>query len=296
MSLQFRDETLPENCVPIIAIDVPVIYEDEGQEEMGESIPHVTTDRTLLFGLLVHFQDQPEFQVLSNLNMYYHRIDKSAYVSPDEMVVQVDKRLQNLGGYRVGVDGPAPLVAIEILSKRSFQQQDLSNKPTIYAMLGVLEYILIDTTGVFLEQRVLLRHLQPDGSWLDQQDNDGGITSRLGFRLQIEADGKLRVSHALTGRKYSRQEETELVRRELEQQAHIEKQRAEAEKQRAEAEKQRAEAEKQRADSEKQRAELLQIHLEEAQQRAALEVQNRSDIEAELERLKALLFEKESNR
>ncbi len=33
-------------------------------------------------------------------------------------------------------------------------------------------------------------------TWQDEQDADGGITSRLGFRVVIENDGQLRVIDA----------------------------------------------------------------------------------------------------
>ncbi len=196
--------------IPIIAVDIPVMYEDEGQDEMGESLPHVLTDEILHNGLQAHLADRPEFRVFSNLNLYYHPIDRNAYVSPDGMVVTPSRQLkEDLGSYRIGEDGPAPLLTAEILSKRSAQQQDLSNKVKIYADLRVAEYILVDITGRFLPQKLLLKRLQPDKTWRDEQDPDGGVTSSLGFRLVIESDGQLRVIDAATGRRYVRPLEAE---------------------------------------------------------------------------------------
>ena len=37
--------------IPVIAIETPVIFEDEGQEEMGDSAPHSTTIGILLYGI-----------------------------------------------------------------------------------------------------------------------------------------------------------------------------------------------------------------------------------------------------
>src|SRR6266478_2497988 len=137
--------SLPNGAVevPIIAVDIPVMYEDEGQEEMGDSEIHTDTVAILQTGLIAHLSAQPNYRVFSNLNLYYHRVDHWAYVSPDVMVVFLERPLlRDLMSYRMDTDGPAPVLAIEVLSRRSFQQQDLSNKPVIYADLGVKEYIL----------------------------------------------------------------------------------------------------------------------------------------------------------
>jgi Uma2 family endonuclease len=191
--------------MPIIAVDMPVMYEDEGQDEMGESEPHTEADYILTLGIMAHLQSRPDLRVFSNLNVYYHRIDRWAYVSPDVMVVQPFNPLpKKVRSYRIGVIGPPPLLTIEILSQRSSQQQDLSNKPIIYSQLGVAEYILVDSTGEFLEQHLLLRRLQDDGNWADEKDSDGGVTSRLGFRILLEDDGYLRVVEAATGKRYVR--------------------------------------------------------------------------------------------
>jgi hypothetical protein len=120
------------------------------------------------------------------------------------MVVQPTRSLGDLiSSYRIGQDGPAPVLVVEILSQRSHQQQDLTNKPRIYAYLGVAEYILIDTTGELLANRLMLRRLR-EGAWHDEQDLDGGITSVLGFRIVLDTDGLPRFIDAATGYRYSR--------------------------------------------------------------------------------------------
>jgi Uma2 family endonuclease len=196
--------------MPIIAIDLPVMYEDEGQDEIGESEPHTDADHILSLSISAHLESRPEYRLFSNLNVYYHRVDRWAYVSPDLMVVKPPKPLTaRLRSYRIGVHGPAPVLVVEVLSRRSFQQQDLSNKPVIYSQLGVAEYILADTTGEFLEQRLQLRRLREDGSWAEEQGANGGVTSQLGFRIAIEDDSRLRVLDAATGRRYLRPDEAQ---------------------------------------------------------------------------------------
>jgi Uma2 family endonuclease len=196
--------------LPIIAIDMPVIFEDEGQEEMGDSAPHTLAIQILHLAIEAHLSDRPELRVYSNLNLFYHPINRSAYASPDVMVVKPFQPLpESLSSYRIGEDGPVPLLALEVLSPRTAQQGDLTQKPRIYAQCGVPEYILVDPTGVYLEEQLLIRRLQPDESWADSQDADGGVTSTLGFRIIFDDDGKIRVVNSATGMRYVRPREAQ---------------------------------------------------------------------------------------
>jgi Uma2 family endonuclease len=177
---------------------------------MGESNLHTLICGILLYGLRFHFVKQPTFRVYSNLNVYYSDDDPSAYVSPDLMVVNPLRPLPNdINSYHLGKEGPAPLLVAEVLSYRTYQEGDLSHKPVLYAALGIEEYILVDVTGKLLAKKLLLLRRQADGNWSDEQDADGGVTSRLGFRLVIEADNEVRVINAQTGKLYSRPEEAQ---------------------------------------------------------------------------------------
>jgi Uma2 family endonuclease len=188
---------------------IPLLYEDEGPE-MGESNLHTVTCGILLYGLKFHFVEQPVFRVYSNLNVYYSDEDPSAYFSPDLLVLKPPQPLpEDISSYEIGKDGPVPLLVAEVLSYRTYQEGDLSHKPVLYATLGIEEYILVDVTGDLLAQKLLLLRRQADGSWSDEQDADGGVTSRLGFRLILEADGQVRVVNTQTGKRYSRPQEAQ---------------------------------------------------------------------------------------
>jgi Uma2 family endonuclease len=202
---------------------IPVLYEDEDEGDMGESNPHVVSDKILHVCVEAHLAGRPEFRVFSNMNLYYRdgprhpRTGSLPYVSPDVMIVVPFRPLgDNVTSYTIGADGPAPLSVSEILSERSAQQRDLKEKVTLYAELGVGEYILIDPTGEFLPARLLLKRLQPDGTYKDEKDQDGGITSCLGFRLIFDKDGLLRVLDAATGKPYIRPAEAQQKLRHLE--------------------------------------------------------------------------------
>jgi Uma2 family endonuclease len=192
------------------------MYEDDQEGDLGESNPHVTTDEILHVCLKAHLASRPEYQVYSNMNLHYpHRnpkVRRWPYVSPDTMVVRPFQTLdENLTSYWIGRQGPAPALTAEILSERSAQQRDLDKKVVIYARLGVAEYILVDPTGEYLptRQRLLLKSLGADRKYEDHQDADSGVTSRLGFRLIFDSDGRLRVIDVATGKRYIRPDEAQ---------------------------------------------------------------------------------------
>ncbi len=201
---------------PVLGDDLPILYEDEEEDDLGESSPHVSTDEILHICLLAHFATRPEYRVFSNMNLYYQprafrETSKLPYVSPDTMVVVPFHPLgDDVTSYQIGKDGPAPLT-IEVLSERSAQQRDLAEKITVYAKLGVKEYFLVDPGGKYLSRRLLLKRLQQDGTWSDEQDSDGGVSSGLGFRLAMDSAGRPQVLDVATGRPYVRP--TEAVQR-----------------------------------------------------------------------------------
>ena len=63
---------------------------------------------------------------------------------------------------------------------------------------------------------MLLKRLQRNGEYKDEQDADGGVTSDLGFRLIFDEDGLIRVLDAATGKPYIRPAEAEKKIQDLE--------------------------------------------------------------------------------
>lgn len=200
---------------PIITDGLPLIYEDDDEGDMGEASIHTDSVDIALYGVGAHLADQEQLRVFSNLNLYYSPTDRKAYASPDLMVAEPDEKERDFDSYRIGTDGPTPLMVGEVLSERTAQQGDKREKLRIYALIGIREYILIDVTGQFLSQRLLVKRLRRDRTWKDEQDPDGGVTSKLGFRLIIDTDGRLRVINATTGGRYVRPGEAQAAADEL---------------------------------------------------------------------------------
>jgi Uma2 family endonuclease len=209
--------------LPLPPGDLPILYEDEEEEELGEANLHQQWAQILQVCLKAHLASRPELQVYLNMNLYYrdaplHPVTRSRpYVSPDVMVVRPKSALpETLTSYTIGIDGPAPLAAVEVLSARSAQQRDLGEKLQVYAGLGVEEYFLADPTGDYLAGRLLLKKLQPGGTWKDEGDAHQGVASKLGFRLLLDNQGKLGVFDAASGRRYIRPDEAQARVDELE--------------------------------------------------------------------------------
>jgi Uma2 family endonuclease len=211
---------------PLPAEDLPILFQEEEDDGVGEGNIHWLWAIDLYQGIKTHLAQQSALYVFANLNVYYR--DKPLHpksrqrpnVAPDTMVVQPLAPLpEYVPSYSIGRDGPAPVLAAEVLSPHSARRRDLKAKPILYAGLAIPEYLLADPLGRYLPERLLLKRLQPDRTWHDLRDPDGGVTSQLGFRVILE-DDHLRVIDAVTGKRYVRPDEAqgaEDQRRELEE-------------------------------------------------------------------------------
>jgi Uma2 family endonuclease len=198
--------------------NLPILHEDDFEGEMGEANLHALAEHVLRYGIAAHLGDQPRYRVFSNLNLHYQPRFPRVYVSPDVMVVTpLVAQPDELRSYHLDSDGPPPVFVAEVLSEETAEERDLDEKLYIYAMTGIEEYLLVDVDGRFLPERLLLKRLQPDRTWQDEQDADGGVTSRLGFRVIFDSDARLRVVDKTTGRKYARPDEAEARIRALEE-------------------------------------------------------------------------------
>jgi Uma2 family endonuclease len=192
---------------------LPVLYEDEEEEGLGEAELATIWTFTLFFCFQYHLANRPELRIFSNLSLIYldaplHPITEvRPYVSPDIMIVQPFTPLTgDVKSYTIGTEGPVPLLTVEVLSDRSVQQRDLSDKLDLYAALGVKEYILADPMSLFLPQHLLLLRLQRDRTWKYERDADDGVTSQLVFRIIAECP-QLRLIETATGKRYIRPQE-----------------------------------------------------------------------------------------
>ena len=90
--------------------DLPILYEDDKEADLGESNIHVINDEILHICLKAHLKSRPEYRVFSNMNLYYQDLESQEvsplpYVSPDTMIVGPSRRA--CCTYRVVAEGKA---------------------------------------------------------------------------------------------------------------------------------------------------------------------------------------------
>jgi len=116
---------------------------------MAESDYHreLMTDY-LLHPLQERYRQQSDVYVSGNLFLYYEEGNTQAVVAPDVFVVfGVPKRLRNI--YKLWEEGRAPDVVFELTSKSTWRE-DMRKKRKIYERLGVREYFLFDPLQEYL--------------------------------------------------------------------------------------------------------------------------------------------------
>lgn len=156
-------------ALPPILDDIPILYEDEDEGDMGESNEHVDADEIVQVCIGAFLRRRVKgCRVFSNMNLYYRegppheRTGSPPYVSPGERAPS----------YTIGRDGPAPVTVAEILSKRSAQQHDLGN-------------LIRDTDGRLrsLDATTGERYLRPD-----EAQGEADARRHAEQRAQAEAD------------------------------------------------------------------------------------------------------------
>lgn len=213
-------------------------------EEVSQSRLHFAAIQYLLLVLQRLFLEQ-QVGSASSINLYKTRDPMEKPLSPDVMVVdglQLEGQDAEANpSYYIGVDGPAPRIAFEISSKKTWRI-DLTKKPGWYAAMGIKEYIAFDPNSQTLwtkdwpQDRLMGWRLDPaTGQPLEIAKNERGwlwseqLESWLGVDGQYlrlyTPDGQMRLSDAEADK----------------QQTILERLRADTTERRLEAERRRAE-------------------------------------------------------
>ncbi len=191
MVVQVTDRVLS----PIIqAVEYP---ESDGQP-MGESETHVLAILHLLQALRHFFRNRADVYVIADMFLYYEEGNPNARKAPDVMVVKgVDKRVRRI--FKLWEEQVAPCVIFEITSRDTWME-DLVNKSTLYASLGVAEYFLFDPLRECLGEPLLGFRLVGREYVPIPPNPDGSLSSvELGASVRPE-ESLLRVIDPQTGK------------------------------------------------------------------------------------------------
>jgi Uma2 family endonuclease len=160
-----------------------VHYPESDGKPMGETDVH-RKEIVRHIELLEDYYQGQKVYVSGDLLVYYVQGNPRKYVVPDAFVAKgippKDRRV-----YKIWVEGKAPDVVIETTSRKT-RRKDLTDKPALYAQLGVKEYFLFDPLGEYLDPPLQGYRWTGDAYELIQSDADGFLDSReLELRLRV---------------------------------------------------------------------------------------------------------------
>jgi len=175
-----------------------VHYPESDGKPMGETDEH-RDEMVRHIELLRHFYRGQNVYVSGNLLVYYEQGNPRKFVVPDAFVVKgVNPRKRRI--YKIWMEGKAPDMVIETTSRKT-RRKDLTEKPTLYARLGVKEYFLFDPDQEYLEPPLQGHRLAGDAYAPIAPDETGALVSEeLGLKLQFE-NGLLQLYRIDTGQR-----------------------------------------------------------------------------------------------
>ncbi len=160
------------------------LYPETDGKPMAVSDMHRRILTRIIQTLENHFTQRPEVYVSGDILMYYMEGQPQKVVSPDVLVTFGIGQKPRLT-YKVWEEGKIPNFVMEMSSKTTYQK-DLGEKMTLYASLGIRDYVLYDAEGLYLPTP-LMGFTLADGSYVEMSSNaDAGIYSEaLGLEFRV---------------------------------------------------------------------------------------------------------------
>jgi Uma2 family endonuclease len=167
---------------PVIQV-TSVYYPESDGKPLGETDEH-RDEMVRQIEVLRHYYRGQQVYVSGNLLLYYVQGDPKKFVVPDLFVVK-DTDPERRRTYKLWIERKPPEVVIETTSRKT-KKKDTTEKPALYARLGVQEYFLFDPTQDYLDpplQGHRLRRGKYRQMSLDAQESL--VSEELGLRLKI---------------------------------------------------------------------------------------------------------------
>jgi Uma2 family endonuclease len=153
---------------------------------MAETEVHLMAMIYLIGALRFFFRKHTDVYVIGNMFLYYREGNPRARKAPDVMVVKgVDKHERR--SFKVWEEAQAvPSVIFEVTSRET-KREDTINKASLYASLGIKEYILFDPLHEYLDNQ-LEGYRLVDGEYEPIPANEDGelFSSELQLILRPE--------------------------------------------------------------------------------------------------------------
>lgn len=134
--------------MPYAPTDTADLYPDTDGQPMAASDLHLEILIRLLQALRAYFSEMPEVYVSGDILTYYVEGNPRAVCAPDVLVAfGIGQKQRHT--YKVWEEGKAPDFVMEFSSKTTYQN-DLTDKMTLYAGLGIPNYLLYDAEALYL--------------------------------------------------------------------------------------------------------------------------------------------------
>lgn len=163
------------------------LYPDTDGKPMAVSDNHRRVLTRILRLLEVFFRETPEVYVSGDLLMYYLQGDPRKVVAPD-VLVSFGIGQKRRRTYLVWEEGKTPDFVMEMASETTYRN-DLTDKMSLYADLGIPEYFLCDIEALYLPSP-LMGFTLVDGVYEPiRASSDGSIhSSVLGLDFHLHLD------------------------------------------------------------------------------------------------------------
>jgi Uma2 family endonuclease len=190
-----------------------VSYPESDGKPMGETDWHRRAIVRLIELIERRYSGQRVY-VSGDLLLYYEQGNPKKYVVPDVFVVK-DLLPKDRRVYKLWLERKPPNVVIEVTSRKT-KKKDQTEKPPLYAKLGVKELFLFDPDADYLDPPLQGYRLGKSGYRPIAPDAEGRLLSKeLGIRLRFEESG-LQLYDAETGKRLlTAAEEAEKLREEV---------------------------------------------------------------------------------
>ena len=160
---------------------------------MGQGIRHSKTARRIAELLEHRFQSEPDVLVTFDLTHYLGA--ELPWPAPDVSVIRgLPDAEADRESFDLEEEGHRPCLIVEVVSPRSsrIRQTDLVSKVEVYALAGIPEYVIVDSTRRDRRFRLLGYRLDRSGRYQAIEPDDQGriLSETTGVWFQISADGQ----------------------------------------------------------------------------------------------------------
>lgn len=163
------------------------LYPDTDGKPMAVSDNHRRVLTRILQLLEQFFRENPDVYVSGDLLMYYVQGDPRKVVAPDALVsFGIGQKLRRT--YLVWEEGKTPDFVMEMASETTYRN-DLTEKMSLYADLGITDYFLCDIEGLYLPTPLMGFTLVDDVYVPIRASADGSVhSSVLGLDFHLHLD------------------------------------------------------------------------------------------------------------